>query len=729
MRRLSLRPALPCRPVAVSVSVFTLTALCGAINAQAETTTATTPSADELPAIGVSASIVKRSARAGIAGLGELPAWQTPLQAQTFAADTMKDAGMARLSDVSKLDASTTDSYNTTGYWDYLSIRGFKLDNAYNYRREGLPISAETRLLLDNKAAVELLKGTSGLQSGVSSPGGLVNLLVKRPTAAPQRSVEVGLDDAGAQRGALDVSTRFGADGAMGLRVNAAASRLNTHIDNTKGRAYLLAVATDWRLSADTVVEAELEHSRTQQPSVPGLSLLGDALPSDTAYRRSLNLNDQAWTQPVDLRGLSGSLRWRQNLGQGWDSSVMYGFQRLRTDDRAAFPYGYTELDHGISFYDDGTVDIYDYRSDNEYRHSQALKAELNGQVQWGGLQHQLRFSVMRSLYDTDIKPQAYNYSGTIAVNAPGTPVPAAPSLDVAGTNRWERSTEWSAMDHIRFSGTWQAWVGLRHTQLTRSSVQTDGAEAIRLSQNVTTPWLALGWTVAPQTQAYLSWGQGIEMNAAPRNTGLDNPGQVLPALKSRQTELGIKGQHRAGRISGQWGANLFLIHRPLAEEVNNRFQYDGEAEHRGLEGFWQGRFGAWGLAASAMILDAERRNSATAALNGKEPVNVPRQTVKLSGSHTWAAPLPVTLQMDLIHEGRRAVTDDNRVHLPSWTRADLSLRAVQSLGGPHHITWRLAVHNLFDVRAWRESPKEFDHYYLFPMARRSVMASAQVDF
>lgn len=727
MRRPSLRPAaLSSRPLAVSV--FTLTALCAAIHAHAETPT-TTPSADELPAIGVSASIVKRSARAGIAGLGELPAWQAPLQAQTFGADTMRDAGMARLSDLSKLDASTTDSYNTTGYWDYLTIRGFKLDNAYNYRREGLPISAETRLLLNNKAAVELLKGTSGLQSGVSSPGGLVNLLVKRPTAAPQRSVEVGLDDAGAQHGALDVSTRFGADGAVGLRVNAAASRLNTHVDNTKGRAYLLAVATDWRVSADTLLEAELEHSLTSQPSVPGLSLLGDTLPSDKAYRRSLNLNHQAWTQPVELQGLSGSLRWRQNLGQGWDSSVMYGFQQLKMDDRAAFPYTCGAEGLGDRFCSNNTVDLYDYRSENERRHTQALKAELNGRVQWGGLQHQLRFSVMRSLYDTDIKNQAFNLSGNIPVGAPKTPVPAQPDAIFAGTNRWERSTEWSAMDHIRFSDTWQAWVGLRHTQLTRSSVQTDGGEAIRLSQNVTTPWLALGWTVAPQTQAYLSWGQGIELNAAPRNTGLDNAGQVLPALKSRQTELGIKGQHTVGNISGQWGANLFLIRRPVAEEVGNRFQYDGEAEHRGLEGFWQGRFGAWGLAASAMILDAERQNSATAALNGKEPVNVPRQTVKLSGSHTWAAPLPVTLQMDLIHEGRRAVTDDNRVKLPSWTRTDLSLRAVQSLGGPYNITWRVAVHNLFDVRAWRESPKEFDHYYLFPMARRTVMASAQIDF
>ena len=707
--------------LALTLSCAPLTAL--AQDAQNNTT--------ELPAMGVSASIVKRNAKASVTELGDVPAWQTPAQAQTFGADTMKDAGMARLSDLSKLDASTTDSYNTTGYWDYLTVRGFKLDNAYNYRREGLPINAETRILLDNKAAVELFKGTSGLQAGVSSPGGLVNLLVKRPTQAPLSSVEISADDAGTLRGALDLSRRFGTDDAFGLRVSAAAAHLDTHLDNTSGRAQLFAVATDWRVSADTLLEAELEHSVTRQASVPGLSLLGSALPSDTRYSPDLNLNQQPWTEPVELEGLSASLRWRQALSGGWNSTVTYGFQHLRSDDRAAFPFGYTLLNQGVSFYADGSTDLYDYRSDNERRHTQALKAELKGTAQWAGLQHELNFSVMRSLYNTDIKAQVYNWVGTVSLDAPATSFTAAPDLLVAGTNRWERSTEWSAVDHVRLSDNWQAWGGARHTQLNRRSERTDGTEASHITQAMTTPWMALGWQFAPQTQAYLSWGHGIELAKAPGSdtATLGNPGQILAAARSRQTELGVKGQYRHGAVSAQWGGNLFVTDRPVADVVNSTYQYDGRALHRGLEGFWQGRTGPWAMAASAMVLDAERRDSATASLNGKEPVNVPRQTVKLSGSHTWAAPLPLTLQLDLIHEGRRAVTDDNSIYLPSWTRTDLSLRALQSIGTNQHITWRLAVHNLFDIRAWRESPKEFGHYYLFPMARRTVTASAQIDF
>ena len=89
--------------------------------------------------------------------------------------------GAKRLADVIKLDASTSDAYNTTGYWDYATVRGFVLDNKFNYRREGLPISAETYIPLDNKERVEILKGTSGIQAGTSAPGGFDQLRCQAP--------------------------------------------------------------------------------------------------------------------------------------------------------------------------------------------------------------------------------------------------------------------------------------------------------------------------------------------------------------------------------------------------------------------------------------------------------------------------------------------------------------------------------------------------------------------
>jgi len=124
-------------------------------------------------------------------------------------------------------------------------VRGFVIDNRFNYRRDGLPINAETRIALDNKDRVEILKGTSGLQAGTSAPGGLVNFVVKRPTDLASRSAFLGWQQNGSLTGAVDISHRFGASDAFGLRLNAAAERLDPPVRDAKGNRHLLALAGD----------------------------------------------------------------------------------------------------------------------------------------------------------------------------------------------------------------------------------------------------------------------------------------------------------------------------------------------------------------------------------------------------------------------------------------------------------------------------------------------------
>lgn len=722
------------RHLALSPLAVAACSLCLSLGVQAQNTP---DDASTLPSVGVTAA-AKRQAKASIAGLGDGPAWQQPVQAQTFSEEILKDAQVTRLADLTKLDASVTDSYNSVGYWDYLSVRGFTLDNGYNYRREGLPVSAETRFPLENKASLEVLKGTSGLQSGVSAPGGLVNMLVKRPDGRV-RSAGISIDNAGEVRTQIDLGDRFGQQGEFGLRVNAATAKLNTHFDNSEGHSRLLAVAGDWRLSQDTLLEAEIEHSYASQPSLAGMSLLGTALPSARAYSRNLNLNNQPWSQPVEMTGTTGTVRWTQKLNSEWTSIVTYGEQHLRMNDRMAFPFGWTDYvdpadddddEYYYNFKDDGTFNLYDYRSENEKRLTRALKGGLTGSVTLAGLRHELRLEVLRSLYSTDLKPQAYNYSGLVSLSSPYAPQTPDPEMNDASPNRWERTTELAVQDTVHLAPEWTAWVGLRHTRLNRHSVETDGGKDTRIQQSLNTPWAALGWTFAPKTQAYVSWGEGMETKAAPSNPGLDNAGQILPALKSRQTEVGVKGQYAHADVSAQWGANVFEIRRPQAETIDNRYRLDGDARHRGLEGFWYGRIGAWGLGGSVMFIDAERRGSSLADVNGHTPVNVPEHALKLSGSYSFGAPWALTLQADVVHEGQRWVDSANTVRLPSWTRVDLGVRAVQPLSEQRSITWRLGVNNAFNKRAWREAPSMFGgHTYLFQMRERTITASAQIDF
>lgn len=713
---------------ALTLLASLICAACGTARAQANNA-----SPEALPAVTVTAPS-PRVNQASIAGFADTPAWQLPIQALTFSSTALKNSGVQRLADLTSLDASISDSYNAQGYWDFLSVRGFTLDNAYNYRREGLPIIAETSIPLDNKDGIEVLKGTSGMQAGVSSPGGLVNYLVKRPTGHV-RSATLAFTGGSSVLGAVDLSERFGEGQAFGLRLNAAYENLNPNERYASGQRQLLALATDWRVNARNLLEFEIEHSRRQQATVPGFSLLGGTLPDANGINPDINLNHQPWAMPVEMEATTGTLRWTSQLNADWGLTTTYGIQQLKSDDRTVFPYGCSTEGLSTSYCSDGTFDVYDYDSEAERRITQAVDIALKGQVKLGQTTHELRFEALRSGARTDLNTAAFNPIGIGNISGEFGPYPRDPTLTSAQHVRRNTTTELSVSDAVTLSPQWHAWMGLRHTQLKRSTMLSDQSLPAAISnQSFDTPWVALGYSFARHRQVYASWGEGVESKNAPERTPgfvlYSNAGEALPAQKSRQIEVGVKGQES----EWNWGLNAFQIHRPQLGTIdtlpNPTYALDGEAVHTGLEGQLQSHWGPWDLNASAMVLHAEREGSVNASLNGQKPVNVPEYTVKLSADYKLAALLQgLTLQGQLVHEGRRMVLDDNSVSIPSWTRVDAGLRYVQGWGQQGALTWRLGVKNVFDTRAWREAPIQFNHVYLFPLARRTVLASVQADF
>jgi iron complex outermembrane receptor protein len=674
-----------------------------------------------------------RSPSLGIGGFADTPLNRLPMQAASIPAETLKDSGSGRLADLSRFDAGVSDAYNSVNYWDILSVRGYALDNKYNVRRDGLPISAETRLPLDNKAAVEVLKGTSGLQAGTSAPGGLLNLIVKRPEGRI-RSGTVGVSSRGGVLASVDLSDRFGADGAIGLRVNAAAERIDPPLRDAKGERHLFALATDWRLSSDTLLEAEFETSRFAAPSQPGFSLLGNAVPAPVDPR--INLNNQPWSQPVVMRGDTGSLRWTQRLNADWKFTAHGGVQRLKTDDRLAFPFGCSAENNYDRYCSDGTYDLYAFRSDDERRRTTAAQFSLDGRLATGPLEHRLSTGVLLSRFTQRMDDRLDDGTIVGTGNVSGTAiVPTLPALGlVPNTDRTEKSTEFFVRDALKLDARWTAWLGLRHTRLDRSSVRTDGSRATDYSQSFTTPWLALGWQATPRHLVYGSWGEGVESQVAPNRAGYVNAGQPLAALKSRQAEVGVKG---TGDLL-DWQLSAFRIERPQSAVLPvtcadgtpgcSRQAIDGTARHQGLEAATQWRHGPWSLAASALLLDAQREGSATAAVNGQRPPNVPERLLKLNARYRVTAVPGLTLLGGLQHEGDRTLLPAiGSPTIPSWTRLDIGLVHLQRVGTTT-LTWRAGIENLTDKRAWRESPYQYDHAYLYPMAPRTFRASLQVD-
>lgn len=693
--------------------------------------------AQDVQRITITGSAVPRSP--SVAGFGDEPLARVPLSATVIDQRQLQDAGIASLGDITRLDAGFTDAYNAPGYWNQVAVRGYTLDNRYNYRRDGLPINAETVIAQANKQSLEVLKGTSGVQAGTSSPGGLLNLVVKRPR---ERMRDAGL--AWTQSGTFEASADVGErTGAFGWRVNASGARLDPQLRASRGERWLAAGAIDYRLDGGTFIEFEAEASRQSQPSTPGFSLLGSLLPDARRIDPRINLNNQAWTLPVVLAGRTGSLRVTQPLAASVDQPldlVVHAMrQRLTSDDRIAFPFGCSAENAFDRYCSDGSFDFYDFRSDGERRTSDALDVSLRGQTQLAGLKHQFHAGVLFTRHEARFGGQAFNFVGTGTIDGLSA-VPPDPTLFDGNSNRNERSTEWHLQDAITLSPEWSVWAGLRHTRLNRRSVVTDGSLPTDYRQSFSTPWFALAYAVDPGAQLYASAGQGIESEVVPNRSFYANTGQPLPALKSRQVELGFK----QAMATLDWRVALFDIRRPTSNDFHTddgvpaagdctdadpcARRTDGAARHRGLEleGEWQ--LGGLSLRGSAMWLRARREDSADAALNGLKPTNVPARSVKLQAAYNVRAVPGLAWVGFITHEGERMVLPDNSVATPGWTRVDIGVRYTQRLGA-QTLVWRLGVDNLADHRAWQEAPFQFGHAYLYPLAPRTWHASVLASF
>ena len=669
-----------------------------------------------------------------------VPLARTPQSVTVLTADLLADTAAQSLSNVARLDASLADNYNTSGYLESLSIRGFVLDQSGNFRRNGLAISNYVPLALENMERIEVLKGVAGLQSGVSAPGGLVNYVTKVPMKGVFTSAAVSLDGNGGSKLHIDSNSMLG---SVGLRLNLVNEQLHSDFDRASGSRQLLSLALGTALSADTSVSANLEYQRKSQPSVPGLGLLdsngdgvGDSLPGLIHPR--LNLNNQDWALPVQVNSSTAQIAVDHRLNADWRAHVAANVQTTLINDRIAFPDGCSSAANYVypGLCGNGDVDIYDYRSEGEKRSLSSWDAYLDGKFKALGMAHAARFGMAGRSVHADLPAmQAYNYVGTSNIYAPVV-LPADPTLTVLNTNSREHAVEAYATLASQLSTGLQSFVGLRVSRLSRSSEQSDGSEPVSFEQTVSTPWAGLAWSPTETAMLYASWGQGVELEVVPNRPALfANAGQALPALKSEQTEIGIKWQANPRLLLS--GA-VFNIEKPYADDqpgssggaLPTRVAGAKTARHRGLELSAAGRLGdALSLQMSLMALDASYTQALDASLVGQRVTNVPRLKSSLFADYKVTAVPGLAVNALASFESGKTANADGSVELPQAWQLDAGLSYQHRIAG-QSLLWRLNIENLTDRSYWREAPTTaWGGIYLFPATPRTVRASATLNF
>jgi iron complex outermembrane receptor protein len=680
-----------------------------------------------MPEVVISASKLAAATRVSIGGFTDAPLHETPASISTVSLQQMQNLSIRNSTDAMKYDASVSDAYNAVGYAEQFSIRGFALDNTSSYRKDGLAIPGDTQIPLENKERIEVLKGLAGLQAGVAAPGGIVNYVIKRPTATDLRSVTLETRERGTVYGAVDLGGRL-EDRRFGYRINAAGERLRSYIKGADGERQFASGAFDWQITPDALLQLDLDYQHKSQLSAPGYQLIrGVSLPA--GVKPSMLLNDQPWAKPVDTRSSNAGLRFEYRINDAWHASASVNKHWFKRDDYTAFPYGCSN--EGAGFYpgycSNGDYDVYDYQSVGETKSPLGAQAMLQGAFATGAVSHALTLGASLFKRSDAFGDYVYDYAGSSNIyhNVIVPPAPGNPHTGPVFERRSENEHALFAQDIATLAPQLKLHTGMRYVQVKRSEWVKDLGARVKADDHFVLPSVALVYGLSADWNLYGALTHGLEHGGvAPFGTG--NEFNALSPSRSKQVEFGLKGIV-ANDLSV--AAAVFQIRKGLEyTDAANQFVRNGEQTHRGLELSAQGHAGAnlaYGL--SLLALNTRQQGTGNADLDGKRVTDAP--TFKSSVWVDYSVPALAGLKLNgsWQYAGRKAFDVANTVMVPDYHVLNLGLSYATKVAGAATIL-RAGVDNAFDKSYWRDVTPALGGY-LLPGAPRTVKLSAQFDF
>ncbi|TPT95816.1 TonB-dependent siderophore receptor, partial [Acinetobacter baumannii] len=355
----------------------------------------------QLPTITVNATqnsdALYTSKKVSLSGFQTGDVKKVPASITTITSERIADQHAKTLTDVIKNDSSLGDGYAAIGYYPNFVARGFALDLGSSYLINGHTIRGEQNVALENKEQVEILKGISAIQSGMSTPGGVVNYVTKRP--ADIKTITVDANSEGGYTLATDVGGFV--NDSFGYRINLAHESIHPNVDHANGKREFGSVALDWKINERSKLLFDIEAQHQSQRSVPGYQLLdGQEVPTNVDQDRLLGY--QSWSKPVVNNSVNASLKYQYAFNDQWNGSLSASQSRVVIDDNSAFPWGcYNDICEysglGNTFDKHGNYDIYDFRSPDDTRITNQFAAGLNGHFNTGNIQHQIAFELQRT--------------------------------------------------------------------------------------------------------------------------------------------------------------------------------------------------------------------------------------------------------------------------------------------------------------------------------------------
>ncbi|VCU71751.1 Ferrichrome-iron receptor precursor [Pigmentiphaga humi] len=528
--------------------------------------------------------------------------------------------------------------------------------------------------------SIEVLRGPASALYGQSSPGGLLNLTSKRPTADTLREVQLQAGSHDRYQAAFDLGGRVDEEGQFLYRLTGLARQANTPTAHTKEERMLVAPALTWRPSART--ELTLLASYQHDPRngwhgwVPAQGTLlpnpvgtvprdfFDGDPSIDRFDRTQksvgylfsHKPDDTWTLRQNLRYMTVDVEDRNVYSLGLASS-------------AGVPTDYRTLRRGA------------YRSDERIR---ALTIDNQAQATFrtGELAHTLLMGVDYQKLDNRVGI-GYGSAPDIDMFDPvygmAIATPAVTQLIDQQRDQWG----FYAQDQVR----WNRWIGtlnLRHDRSSSSTAtsnpQTGAPAAVAdQSERAWTGRAGLVYAFDNGLSPYVSYATSFEPLL-----GVDMNDSTFKPTKGRQYEVGVKYQPEGW--NGLLSAALFDISqtnvRSAATDMPGKYRQLGEVTSRGVE--LEAKFvplPRLNVVASysyqrVEIAKDDPATSGGISNQGKTPYLTPAHQASLWTDYTFGGTLAgLTLGAGIRYVGSTWADSANTAKVPAYTLVDALAR------------------------------------------------------
>lgn len=528
---------------------------------------------------------------------------------------------------------------------------------------------------------VELLKGPASILYGQAAPGGVINLVSKRPSATPLREVEVQVGSWGRRQIATDLGGPLTEDGRIGYRITALARDAEAMVRQIPDDRTLFNGALDWKLTRDAQITLLATYNKGHSLYDYGKPYDGSLLPNPNGkLSRKLFVGEPGFDK-FDTEGKTLGYLFEYRLGDQWkfrQNLLAYDYEAdnayASIQQRAVAASGLRTV---------GRSAITRFDTDEGW----TLDNQLIGEFATGGLRHTLLLGLDYAKGDFS-RAQAV---GTVAALDLYNPVYGSPVTLPKPNMSWSSSkqTGFYVQDQMKLGEHWIILAGVRYDDAKGSSRSLSAAGVAASAgqkQHSVTPRAGVMYRFDNGLAPYYSYTRSFQPQA-----GSDFNQRLFQPTEGKQHEIGVKYEPPGTNASVTFAAYELTQRNVLTGDLAHPgFSVQtGEIQSKGFEIEGKASLGRRiDLTASLGTTDARITKSTTATL-GTRPTSVPRKQAAVWLDYRFEALPGLSAGFGVRHVGEQ---ESLAYIVPTSTVYDAALRYQWD-------KWRIAlnVKNLTD--------------------------------